>query len=180
MVVHIRAGVYRLTRSLELSEGDSGREFFVLVEGVAEVRRKGRKVSTMKPGDFFGEIALVSDRPRTATVTVAAPGRVLVMTDRAFRELMQRMPSIQLKVLAAVVDRFAYLNVGLGIVLAFIGVKMLIAGVYKSPITTSLLVVASVLLGSVLLSLARPPKQLKPPGETSIRQSPLITSAPDE
>jgi len=86
-------------------EGDSGREFFVLVEGVAEVRRKGRKVSTMKPGDFFGEIALVSDRPRTATVTVAAPGRVLVMTDRAFRELMQRMPSIQRKVLAAVVDR---------------------------------------------------------------------------
>ena len=82
--------------------------------------------------------------------------------------------------LAAVVDRFAYLNVGLGIVLAFIGVKMLIAGVYKIPITTSLLVVASVLLGSVLLSLARPPKQLKPPGETSIRQSPLITSAPDE
>ena len=86
-------------------EGDSGREFFVLVEGVAEVRRKGRKVSTMKPGDFFGEIALVSDRPRTATVTAAAPGRVLVMTDRAFRELMQRMPSIQNKVLAAVVDR---------------------------------------------------------------------------
>jgi len=59
----------------------------------------------MKPGDFFGEIALVSDQPRTATVTAAAPGRVLVMTDRAFRELMQRMPSIQLKVLAAVVDR---------------------------------------------------------------------------
>jgi len=86
-------------------EGEPGREFFVLVEGVAEVRRKGRKFSTMKPGDFFGEIALVSDRPRTATVTVAAPGRVLVMTDRAFRELMQRMPSIQLKVLAAVVDR---------------------------------------------------------------------------
>jgi CRP-like cAMP-binding protein len=86
-------------------EGDSGREFFVLVEGAAEVRRKGRKVSTMKPGDFFGEIALVSDRPRTATVTAAAPGRVLVMTDRGFRELMQRMPSIQLKVLAAVVDR---------------------------------------------------------------------------
>jgi CRP-like cAMP-binding protein len=59
----------------------------------------------MRPGDFFGEIALVSDRPRTATVTAAAPGRVLVMTDRGFRELMQRMPSIQLKVLAAVVDR---------------------------------------------------------------------------
>jgi tellurite resistance protein TerC len=82
--------------------------------------------------------------------------------------------------LAAVVDRFAYLSVGLGTVLAFIGVKMLISGVYKIPITISLLVVASVLLGAVLLSLARPPKQLKPPAETSIPPSPLITSPPDE
>ena len=86
-------------------EGDSGREFFVLVDGSAEVRRKGRKINTMKSGDFFGEIALVSNRPRTATVTATGPARLLVVTDRAFRELMKRVPSIQLKVLAAVVDR---------------------------------------------------------------------------
>jgi CRP-like cAMP-binding protein len=88
-------------------EGDSGREFFVLVEGAAEVRRKGRRVRTLDSGDFFGEIALVSDRPRTATVTTTAPGRLLVVTDRAFRELMQKMPSIQLKVLTALADRLA-------------------------------------------------------------------------
>ena len=88
-------------------EGDSGREFFVLVEGAAEVRRKGRKVGTMDAGDFFGEIALVSSRPRTATVTTTAPGRLLVVTDRAFRELMKKMPSIQLKVLTALADRLA-------------------------------------------------------------------------
>jgi CRP/FNR family cyclic AMP-dependent transcriptional regulator len=86
-------------------EGDRGREFFVLVEGVAEVRRKGRKVNTMGPGDFFGEIALVSDRPRTATVTLRSPGRLLVVTDRAFAELMRSVPSIQLKVLATLADR---------------------------------------------------------------------------
>lgn len=97
--IDARAGTV-LTR-----EGDSGREFFVLVEGVAEVRRKGRKLSTMQAGDFFGEIALVAHRPRTATVTLTGPGRMLVMTDRAFGELMKRMPSIQRKVLAAVVDR---------------------------------------------------------------------------
>ena len=88
-------------------EGDSGREFFVLVEGAAEVRRKGRKVGTMDAGDFFGEIALVSSRPRTATVTATAPVRLLVVTDRAFRELLQKVPSIQLKVLTALADRLA-------------------------------------------------------------------------
>src|SRR5436309_2176851 len=88
-------------------EGDSGREFFVLVDGSAEVRRKGRKVRTMDSGDFFGEIALVSSRPRTATVTATAPARLLVVTDRAFRELLQRMPSIQRKVLSALADRLA-------------------------------------------------------------------------
>jgi CRP-like cAMP-binding protein len=88
-------------------EGDSGREFFVLVDGAAEVRRKGRKVRTMDSGDFFGEIALISSRPRTATVTATAPARLLVVTDRAFRELMQKMPSIQMKVLTALADRLA-------------------------------------------------------------------------
>jgi len=86
-------------------EGESGREFFVLVEGAAEVRRKGRKINTMESGDFFGEIALVSDRPRTASVTATTPARLLVITDRAFRELMRNMPSIQLKVLTALADR---------------------------------------------------------------------------
>src|SRR5512133_1281877 len=89
------------------SEGDSGREFFVLIDGAAEVRRNGRKVSTLGSGDFFGEISLVSQRPRTATVTMTAPGRLLVVTDRAFRELMRKLPSIQLKVLTALADRLA-------------------------------------------------------------------------
>jgi CRP-like cAMP-binding protein len=88
-------------------EGESGREFFVLVEGAADVRRKGRKVRTLGSGDFFGEIALVSKLPRTATVTTTAPGQLLVVTDRAFRELMRRLPSIQLKVLTALADRLA-------------------------------------------------------------------------
>jgi CRP/FNR family cyclic AMP-dependent transcriptional regulator len=86
-------------------EGDRGREFFVLVEGAAEVRRKGRKVNTMSSGDFFGEIALVSERPRTATVTTTSPAQLVVVTDRSFRDLMRKQPSIQLKVLVALADR---------------------------------------------------------------------------
>jgi CRP-like cAMP-binding protein len=88
-------------------EGDTGREFFMLVEGAVDVRRNGRRIRTMGPGEFFGEIALVSDRPRTATVTTTAPATLLVVTDRAFRQLMRKIPSIQLKVLTALADRLA-------------------------------------------------------------------------
>jgi CRP/FNR family transcriptional regulator, cyclic AMP receptor protein len=86
-------------------EGDRGREFFVLIEGTADVRRKGRKVNTMRGGDFFGEIALVSGAPRTATVTATSPVRALVLTDRDFRTLLKETPSMQFKVLEALADR---------------------------------------------------------------------------
>jgi CRP-like cAMP-binding protein len=86
-------------------EGEPGREFFVLLEGSADVHRKGKKVNVLNPGDFFGEIALVSDRPRSATVTATTPVRVLVVTAREFRTVMLELPSIQLKVLQAVIAR---------------------------------------------------------------------------
>ena len=82
-------------------QGDRGREFFVLIDGEAEVRRNGRKRATIKSGDFFGEIALVSDRPRTAT----KPVRVLVITDASFRAVLLRTPEIGLKILAAFAER---------------------------------------------------------------------------
>ncbi len=90
-------------------EGARGREFFVLLEGEADVRRHGQRVATLRGGDFFGEIALVSDVPRTATVTTAVPSRVLVITDRAFRDLMRESPEIQGKVLQEVASRLAAL-----------------------------------------------------------------------
>jgi CRP-like cAMP-binding protein len=90
-----------------MREGDRGREFFVLVEGSAEVRRGKRKVSTLGGGDFFGEIALVSQRPRTATVTTTSPARTLVVTEQSFRSLLDRAPDVQRKVLQALADRVA-------------------------------------------------------------------------
>ena len=86
-------------------EGEPGREFFVLVEGLAVVRRKGRRLNVLSAGDFFGEIALLTERPRTATVTAGTPVRVLVLARRDFRRLMAEMPSLQAKVLDAVAER---------------------------------------------------------------------------
>ncbi|MEX2211875.1 MAG: cyclic nucleotide-binding domain-containing protein [Gaiellaceae bacterium] len=88
-------------------QGRPGREFFVLVEGEADVRKDGRKIRSLSGGDFFGEIALVAQRPRTATVVATTPVRVLVVTDRSFRSLLERSPSIQSKVLAALAERVA-------------------------------------------------------------------------
>jgi CRP-like cAMP-binding protein len=86
-------------------EDAAGREFFVLIEGGVRVSRKGRKLNDLGPGDWFGEIALLTNTPRTATVTSTSPLRVLVITDRAFRNVVERMPTIALKVLATVGER---------------------------------------------------------------------------
>lgn len=87
------------------AEGARGKEFVVLVTGGAEVRRKGRKVNDLRAGDFLGEIALVTGRPRTATVTTTKPSRVLVITASSFRMLLRDVPSLQLKVLDALAER---------------------------------------------------------------------------
>ena len=88
-------------------EGRSGREFFVLIDGTAEVTKEGKRIADVGSGDWFGEIALLTDQPRTATVTASSPVDVLVITDRRFREVVETMPSIALKVLACVGDRLA-------------------------------------------------------------------------
>jgi CRP-like cAMP-binding protein len=89
-------------------EGRPGREFFVLIEGTVAVTRKGKKLDDLGPGDWLGEIALLTQMPRTATVTATSPLRVLVVTDRAFRHLVEEMPSIALKVLETLGDRLAH------------------------------------------------------------------------
>jgi CRP-like cAMP-binding protein len=90
-----------------IAEGDTGREFFVLIDGTAEVARGGKKVASIGPGDFFGEIALISKTPRNATITTTSPVRALVITDRAFRQLLDHSPQIQIGVLSALAERLA-------------------------------------------------------------------------
>jgi CRP/FNR family transcriptional regulator, cyclic AMP receptor protein len=88
-------------------EGERGREFFVILEGQADVRRKSRKVNTLGPGEFLGEIALLTHVPRTATVAATTPMRALVITGPDFRSLLRRTPTIQVKVLEALAQRLA-------------------------------------------------------------------------
>jgi CRP-like cAMP-binding protein len=89
-------------------EGRPGREFFVLIDGTVAVTKDGKKVAELKGGDWLGEIALLTEKPRTATVTASSPVDVLVITDRRFRNVVETMPSIALKVLSRVSDRLAH------------------------------------------------------------------------
>jgi CRP-like cAMP-binding protein len=88
-----------------ISEGAFGRQFFVLLDGEAVVRRRGRKVNTLRRGDFFGEISLLSDRVATATVTATTPVRTLVVTRASFKKLVRDDPRVQWRVMTALVKR---------------------------------------------------------------------------
>jgi CRP/FNR family transcriptional regulator, cyclic AMP receptor protein len=92
------------------TQGDRGREFGVIVDGTASVTGDGKQVASLGAGDFFGEIALVSDIPRTATVKATSPVRLLVVSARDFRRLMRESPAVQNKVLQALAHRVAELS----------------------------------------------------------------------
>jgi CRP/FNR family transcriptional regulator, cyclic AMP receptor protein len=106
--------IAKLADEIDLREGKEmtrqglpGREFFVLLEGSADVRKNGRRINTLGPGDFFGEISLVSRAPRTATVIATSPVRALVITDRSFRRLLDESPQVKTKVMEAMAQRLA-------------------------------------------------------------------------
>jgi CRP/FNR family cyclic AMP-dependent transcriptional regulator len=88
-------------------EGDRGREFFVLLEGEADVTKGGQSINTMRKGDFFGEIALVTKMPRTASVTATTPVRVLVITERDFGALLKHSEEVSRGVAEALAERIA-------------------------------------------------------------------------
>jgi CRP/FNR family transcriptional regulator, cyclic AMP receptor protein len=103
----------KVTEDLEVGEGKTlareghiGQEFFVIVEGEVDVTKDGQQVRRLGPGDFFGEIALISDSARrTATVTARTPLRFFVLTRQAFRGLVGRNPEIERCVLEALEER---------------------------------------------------------------------------
>ena len=86
-------------------EGSPGREFFVIIEGTASVAQDGDQINELGPGDFFGEVALVKDTQRTATVTATSPVGTLVVTRQNFKRLIEQQPDIERTVLKALVDR---------------------------------------------------------------------------
>ena len=86
-------------------ENDEGREVVVIVSGTAEVRRGDEVVATLGAGDWFGEIAVLTGKPRTATVIATAPVRALVIESHRFQQLLEHAPEIRAKVERVLAER---------------------------------------------------------------------------
>lgn len=86
-------------------EGEPGREFMIIASGTATVRRNGRKVATLGPGDFFGELAVLAGVPRTATVTADTDMVVEALNRQEFSSLLDESPTMAKKILIGAVKR---------------------------------------------------------------------------
>jgi CRP-like cAMP-binding protein len=86
-------------------EGKPGFEFFLILDGKAAVSRSGRKVATLRPGQYFGELSLLSRKPRDATVTSETPMQLLVLDQRQFDGIMDRVPGLAHKLMIAMAER---------------------------------------------------------------------------
>ena len=107
----------RLTEDVEVpagtvlcTEGETGREFFVIVDGTVEVEAKGKKLASLGAGSFVGEIALLEQVPRMATVTAKTPLRFFVLTRESFKRLVEDNPSVERKIMRALALRLLELS----------------------------------------------------------------------
>ena len=86
-------------------EGQRGREFFVILSGQAAVMHDDDTVATLRTGNWFGELALLADAPRNATVAALTPMELFVLDDSEFSALLRQLPQLARKLLAGMARR---------------------------------------------------------------------------
>jgi CRP-like cAMP-binding protein len=88
-----------------VNEGETGHEFFVILDGSARVTRHGKRVATLGPGNAFGELALLDRAPRNATVIAETPMELVVLGQREFAGIIDEVPGFARKLLAGMAAR---------------------------------------------------------------------------
>lgn len=88
-----------------VQQGTRGHEFFVILDGEAEVRRNDRRVATLGPGQYFGELSLLDRGERSATVTAGTDMKVLVLNQQDFHGVVESIPGMGYKLLTAMALR---------------------------------------------------------------------------
>ncbi len=84
-----------------VTQGATGHEAFVVIDGTARVVRNDQEIATMGPGDYFGELALLDGGPRTASVVATSPMTLLVLGQREFAGLIDEVPGLAHKILTS-------------------------------------------------------------------------------
>jgi CRP-like cAMP-binding protein len=95
-------------------QGDPGHDFFVIVDGEASVDQGGRVIARLGPGDYFGELALLDRGPRSATVTAITDMRLLRLAELDFSAVLDEVPALAHKLLAALAHRLREVEGELG------------------------------------------------------------------
>jgi len=102
----------RLTTEISVNDGQTlvkqgqlGKEAMIIMSGTAVVRRNGRKIDEMGPGDFFGEMSLIDDMPRNADVIASSDMTLLLMDSKEFSTIFDQYPKVAVKILKVVVER---------------------------------------------------------------------------
>ncbi len=88
-------------------QGDTGAEFFVVLDGEVDVLRQGEHIATRGPGSHLGEIALLGARPRTATLVAGTPVTARVASQREFAGLVAAVPTVAARLEATMQERLA-------------------------------------------------------------------------
>lgn len=94
-----------------VKQGSVGYECYVIVEGEAKVERNERVITTIGPGSYFGELALLDKGPRSATVSALTDMTVLVMGPREFATALDRIPGLSMKVMSGLARRLRDMDV---------------------------------------------------------------------
>ena len=93
-----------------MDQGQTGREAYVILAGSATVKRNGKKIGTAKTGSVIGELSLLDNGPRTATVTADTDLTLLVVTERGLKTAIENIPAISRKLLKALATRVRELD----------------------------------------------------------------------
>ena len=88
-----------------VNEGTTGVGFYLILEGKAEVRKGGKVLATLGKGQFFGEMSLIDELPRSADVVAVTPAKTWAITSWAFAGLMKTNPDIAILMLKEMVKR---------------------------------------------------------------------------
>ena len=93
-----------------VAQGDKGTDMMIVIDGSASVTRGRRKLGELSPGQVFGEMALLDEQPRSATVTALEPMRMLAISGPAFRKLLPKVPRLTEAVLSTLSTRLREAN----------------------------------------------------------------------